>query len=116
MTERLADDDQPATRGMLRELNVELTAEINAQISALEGRATSNVSSTEGRLTSLIQDTAVETRRHFNVVAEGLRDDMRLLADGIAANTVAIDRLTTHVEAINERAATTITRAADPEP
>jgi archaellum component FlaC len=39
-----------------------------------------------------LDETAVETRRHFHVVAEGLRGDIRLLAEGF---TLRIDRLET---------------------
>ena len=36
------------------------------------------------------RETAEEVKRHFNVVAEGLRSDIRLVIEGLAANT---DRL-----------------------
>ena len=40
---------------------------------------------------------AAETRRHFDVVAEGLRGDIRLVAEGVAASTDSIARLRTDV-------------------
>ena len=107
MTERPLDDDLPATKGMLKELatkrmleELATKVELKAAIAALEGR---------------LNETAVETRRHFDVVAEGLRDDMRLLADGITANTVAVQRLTTQVQAVNECSTLTELRVDDHE-
>ncbi|HEY7868728.1 MAG TPA: hypothetical protein VIF59_05845, partial [Methylomirabilota bacterium] len=40
-----------------------------------------------------MQETAVETRRHFDVVAESIRSDVRAVAEGVAANSEAIERL-----------------------
>lgn len=96
MTEQPLDDDQPATRGMLKELKIE----VKAEITALESR---------------LMATAVETRRHFDVVGEGLRDDMRRLADGVAANTVAIQQLATLFESSKERSALIELRVDDHE-
>jgi hypothetical protein len=40
-----------------------------------------------------MQETAAETRRHFDVVAESIRSDVRAVAEGVAANSEAIERL-----------------------
>jgi hypothetical protein len=40
-----------------------------------------------------IRTEARETRRHFDVVAESLRDDIRLLADGLVGVTQRLDRM-----------------------
>ncbi|HWM80032.1 MAG TPA: hypothetical protein VNS56_20805 [Methylomirabilota bacterium] len=40
-----------------------------------------------------VRDTAAETRRHFDVVAEFLRRDIQTVAEGVAANTERIDRV-----------------------
>jgi hypothetical protein len=40
---------------------------------------------------------AAETRRHFDVVAEGLRGDIRLVAEGVVASTESIERLRSDV-------------------
>jgi hypothetical protein len=44
-----------------------------------------------------IRSEAAETRRHFDVVAEGLRGDIRLVAEGVVANTESIERLRSDV-------------------
>ena len=41
-----------------------------------------------------IATSATETRRHFDVVAEAIRDDIRILAEALASHS---DRLDTHV-------------------
>jgi hypothetical protein len=40
-----------------------------------------------------VRETAAETRRHFDVVAEFLRRDIRTVTEGVAANTERIDRV-----------------------
>jgi len=40
-----------------------------------------------------MRETAAETRRHFDVVAESIRSDVRAVAEGVAANAEAIERL-----------------------
>ncbi|MDQ3068725.1 MAG: hypothetical protein M3R55_03225 [Acidobacteriota bacterium] len=39
-----------------------------------------------------IKAEGVETRRHFDVVAEQLRDYVKVLADGMARNTERLDQ------------------------
>ena len=98
MTEQPLDDNQPATRGMLKDLATkEMLKDLRA---ALESR---------------LLASEVETRRHFDVVGEGLRDDMRRLADGVAANTVAIQQLATTVESSTQRSALVELRVDDHE-
>jgi hypothetical protein len=40
-----------------------------------------------------MREMAEETRRHFDVVGESIRSDVRALAEGVAANSEAIERL-----------------------
>ena len=40
-----------------------------------------------------VRDTAAETRRQLDVVAEFLRRDIQTVAEGVAANTERIDRV-----------------------
>jgi hypothetical protein len=46
-----------------------------------------------GALRQEVRDTASETRRHFDVVAEDLRHDIRAVAEGVAATFERVDRL-----------------------
>ena len=48
-------------------------------------------------------ETAEEIKRHFNVVAEGLRSDIRLVIEGLGANTDRLDRLEGRFEGLEIR-------------
>jgi hypothetical protein len=48
---------------------------------------------TKAELRSEIAAEGDRTRRHFDVVAESLRDDIRLLADGLVGVTQRLDRM-----------------------
>jgi hypothetical protein len=49
------------------------------------------------------QETADEIKRHFNVVAEGLRSDIRVLAEGLGANTDRLDRFERRLDSFESR-------------
>lgn len=40
-----------------------------------------------------LRETAAETRRHFDVVAESIRSDVKAVAEGVASNSESIERL-----------------------
>ena len=44
-------------------------------------------------VTAQIQLAGEETRRHFDVVAEGMRADVRLVAEGVASLAERVDRV-----------------------
>ena len=46
-----------------------------------------------GELRQEVRASALETRRHFDVVAEDLRHDIRSVAEGVAAAFERVDRL-----------------------
>lgn len=48
-------------------------------------------------------ETAEDIKRHFNVVAEGLRSDIRLVIEGVAANTDRLDRVEARLERVEVR-------------
>ena len=51
-----------------------------------------------------VRDTAAETRRHFHVIAEDLRHDIRGIAEGVIALSERVDRMDTGLRAeMNER-------------
>jgi phage host-nuclease inhibitor protein Gam len=55
-----------------------------------------------------VRDTAAETRRHFDVVGESLRQDIRAVAEGVAATTERMDRIEASVKTeMEERFAAT---------
>ena len=42
---------------------------------------------TEESIKKLLEDYKDETKRHFDVVAEGLKDEIKQVAEGVALNT-----------------------------
>jgi chromosome segregation ATPase len=49
------------------------------------------------------QVTAQEVRRHFDVVADGLRGDLRMLAEGIAGTHERLDRVEVRLDRVEVR-------------
>ena len=45
-----------------------------------------------------------ETRRHFEVIAESLRDDLRIFADGIAGQSERLDKHEARITRLERRA------------
>ncbi|HEX9148989.1 MAG TPA: hypothetical protein VF958_07490, partial [Thermoanaerobaculia bacterium] len=52
---------------------------------------------------SMDHETVEEIKRHFNVVAEGLRSDIRLVIEGLAANTDRLDGVDVRLDGIDVR-------------
>jgi hypothetical protein len=48
-------------------------------------------------------ETAVEIKRHFNVVAEGLGADIHVVIEGLAANTDGLERVETRLDRVEVR-------------
>ena len=48
-------------------------------------------------------ETAADIKRHLNVVAEGLRADIRLVIEGVAANTDGLERVETRLDRVEVR-------------
>jgi len=44
------------------------------------------------------RETAEEIKRHFNVVAEGLRSEIRTVAEGFSATNGRLDRIESRME------------------
>ena len=76
-------------------------ASLRARVDDTEQRLTARIDDTEQRLTARIDDMAeqlrgeiVDARRHSDVLFESLRDDIRLVAEGLAVIGAKVDRLT----------------------
>ncbi len=48
-------------------------------------------------------ETAEDIKRHFNVVAEGLRSEIRTIAEGFAATNERLDATNERLDGTNER-------------
>jgi hypothetical protein len=49
------------------------------------------------------RETTDEIKRHFNVAAEGLRSEIRTVAEGVGANTERLDRLEDRLDRFESR-------------
>jgi ubiquinone biosynthesis protein UbiJ len=49
------------------------------------------------------RETADEIKRHFNVVAEALRSEIRTVAEGVGANTDRLDSLDERLDGLEGR-------------
>ena len=78
-----------ATKPDLAELKVELTTTLRAEWKADLDAAIAPLA-TKAEMKAEIKAEAEQTRRYFDVVAEGLRADSRLLAEGHTATQAMI--------------------------
>ena len=102
-----------ATKADLAELKAELTttlraewrADLNAAIAPLATKAETKagLATLEVALKADSKARAEETRRHFDVVAEGLRAEIRVLADGVAAAQASAAATQTGIARIDAR-------------
>jgi hypothetical protein len=74
---------------------------LRSDIRGVEATLTARIDDTEQRLSARIDHVAqqlrgeiADTRRHSDVLYESLRDDIRLVAEGVAVIGAKVDRLT----------------------
>jgi hypothetical protein len=70
--------------------------QLEAKMERLDGRVEqldSRLSSEVEKLRKEIRDEGLTTRRHIDVVAESLRDDIRLIAEGFIALDAKVERM-----------------------
>jgi len=85
------------TEGTADALRTELSAKIEGTADALRTELSAEIEGTADalrtELSAKIEGTAETLRRHFGVVTEGLRWELRAVAEGTLGNTAAIERL-----------------------
>jgi F0F1-type ATP synthase membrane subunit b/b' len=95
------DDMRAELRAEIRhsadEVRTELRQEIQRTADALRTELSAKIEGTADalrtELSAKIEGTAETLRRHFGVVTEGLRWELRAVAEGTLGNTAAIERL-----------------------
>jgi len=65
----------------------DLLAAIRDSEHRIRGELAESISASEARLDARIDASAAETRRHMGVVAEGLRSNIALVAEGVVTLT-----------------------------
>lgn len=56
----------------------------------------------DAELRRLIAGTGQETRQHFDVVAEGLRKQVQLVAEGVSSNGQRMDRVVIRIDGLEQ--------------
>lgn len=70
--------------------------EVDAHVRDLDARVRdvdTRLTEVDTRLSAKIHDEGVTTRRHFDVVAESLRDGIRIIAEGFVALDAKVERI-----------------------
>lgn len=75
------------------------TAELRQVMTAATADLRQEMRAETAGLRQEMRETAEETRRHFYVVGQSIRSDVRAVAEGVAANSEAIERLGTDLRA-----------------
>jgi len=103
--------------GLVR-LRDDLLAAIRDSEHRIRGEFTGAISASEARLGARIDASAAETRRHMGVVAEGLKSDIALGAEGVVTLTERLGaEMRAGVEVIDRRLLRVETRLlSSPEP
>ena len=83
-TKRAFTDVRTDIRGVEQRL-----AEVDARLTEVDARLTNEAD----KLRREIRDEGTTTRRHFDVVAESLRDDIRLIAEGVVALDAKVEAM-----------------------
>jgi uncharacterized protein involved in exopolysaccharide biosynthesis len=67
--------------------------DVDTRLAEVDTRLTAEIRRVETTLRQEIQEEGVATRRHFDVVAESLRDDIRIIAEGFVALDAKVERI-----------------------
>ena len=78
------------------DMDIETKGEFSAvrtDLQHVDARLTAEVRRVETTLQEKIRDEGIATRRHFDVVSESLRDDIRIIAEGIVARAAKVETI-----------------------
>ncbi len=79
--------DDAALERLRDDLLAAISAAIRDSEHRISGEFTEAISASEARLGARIDSSAAETRRHMGVVAEGLKSNIALVAEGVVTLT-----------------------------
>ena len=82
---------------------VRLRSELRSELGSVRSELRSGLADVRRALRGEIQQSAEETRRHFDVVAESLRDDLRLFAEAIGSHSERLDRHDVRIHRLEQR-------------
>ena len=84
---RISGEFTEVISGSEHRIRGELAEAISRSEHRIRGELTAAVSASEARLDARIDASEAETRRHMGVVAEGLKSDVALVAEGVVTLT-----------------------------
>lgn len=99
---RTARDSQPTVLGLFRDPTMDseikeaidsVGVDLRQEMREIELRLRMEMRELELRLRTEILGEGVATRRHFDVVAESLRDDIRIIAEGLIALDTKVESM-----------------------
>lgn len=76
----------------VREVDTRLS-EVDTRLSEVDTRLSTEIRRVESTLRQEIREDGASTRRHFDVVAESVRDDIRIIAEGLIALDAKVERM-----------------------
>src|SRR5881628_1203724 len=115
---RIRGEFTEAISGSEHRIRGELAETISGSEHRIRGELAEAISASETRLSARIDASAAETRRHMGVVAEGLKSDIALVAEGVVTLTERLSaEMRAGVEVIDRRLLRVETRLlSSPEP
>lgn len=67
--------------------------EVDARVGEVDTRLSAELGRVETTLRQEIREEGIATRRHFDIVAESLRDDIRIIAEGLIALDAKVETI-----------------------
>jgi len=66
---------------------------VDERVREVDTRLSAEIRRVEATLRQEIREEGIATRRHFDVVAESLRDDIRIIAEGVIALDAKVETI-----------------------
>jgi dynactin complex subunit len=66
---------------------------VRADIQEVDARLSEKIRQAETTVRQEIQEEGIATRRHFDIVAESLRDDIRIITEGLIALDAKVETM-----------------------
>ena len=67
--------------------------EVDASVREVDTRLSAEIQRVETSLRQEVREEGIATRRHFDVVAESVRDDIRIIAEGLISLDAKVERM-----------------------
>ena len=71
----------------------EHVSRVDERVHDVDARLSAEIRRVETTLRQEIREEGIATRRHFDVVAESLRDDIRIIAEGVIALDAKVETI-----------------------